>query len=215
MNRPVGVLGGTFDPIHLGHLRPALEVLEQLQLAEIRLVPCHIPPHRRRPQASAADRVRMLELAVDGQAGFTVDRRELERAGPSYSVDTLSSLRAELGPERPLCLIMGMDAFAGLPSWHRWERLIELAHIVVTHRPGSPASQDIDLGEWLAQVRTEDPKALHSTPSGHVWFCPVTQLDISATDIRRRIAAGRSPRYLTPEAVWAYIRDQGLYRQRL
>lgn len=212
MSRPVGVLGGTFDPIHLGHLRPALEVWEQLDLEEIRIVPCHIPPHRRSPRASVAQRVRMVELAVQGQAGFRLDLREVERAGPSYSVDTLTALRAELGEDVPLCLIMGMDAFAGLPSWHRWTELIELAHLVVTHRPGSPASQDIDLGDWLERVRTEDPRDLHARSRGHVWFCPVTQLDISATDIRRRIKAGRSPRFLLPDAVWHYIHAEGLYR---
>lgn len=212
MSRVIGILGGTFDPIHLGHLRPALEVWEQLELAEMRIIPCHIPPHRRAPQASVQQRVRMVELAVQGQTGFTLDLREVERAGPSYSVDTLTALRAELGEEVPLCLIMGMDAFAGLPSWHRWTELIERAHLVVTHRPGSPASQDIDLGDWLERVRTEDPRDLHTRPCGRVWFCPVTQLDISATDIRRRIKAGRSPRFLLPDSVWEYIRAERLYR---
>ncbi|MGD8642902.1 MAG: nicotinate-nucleotide adenylyltransferase [Chromatiales bacterium] len=207
----VGILGGTFDPIHLGHLRPALEVYEALDLDEIRLIPCHVPPHRRRPMSDATDRLRMVELAVDAEAGFRVDRRELERQGPSYSVDTLRSLRTDLGSSVSLCLIMGMDAFAGLPGWHRWDELIELAHIVVTHRPGSPASSDMDLGDWLDSVRSDDVSALHDRPHGHVLFCPVTQLDISATDIRRRIRAGKSARYLLPDPVWHYIRERGLY----
>lgn len=211
--RAIGILGGTFDPIHLGHLRPALEVYEALGLDEVRLVPCHVPPHRRRPYTEAADRLRMVELAADGQVGFAVDRRELERQGPSYSFDTLHSLRGELGPRTALCLVMGMDAFAGLPSWHRWDELIELAHIVVTHRPGSPASSDIELGDWLDSVRTDDMEAIRGRPHGNVWFCPVTQLDISATDIRRRIRSGKSARYLLPDSVWSYIRKRGLYAE--
>ena len=209
----IGILGGTFDPIHFGHLRPALEVLEQLQLTEVRLIPCHIPPHRRRPVAAVEHRLRMVERAVDAQPGFVVDRREVDREGPSYSVDTLASLRAELGEELPLCLMMGMDAFAGLPSWHRWERIIELAHIVVTHRPGSPASQDIEHGDWLEAVRTDDRARLAGRPAGHVWFCPITQLDISATAVRRLVAKGNSPRYLLPDAVWEYIQQEGLYQE--
>ncbi len=207
----IGILGGTFDPIHLGHLRPALEVYEALGLDEIRLIPCHVPPHRRRPVTEAADRLRMVELAAQGQQGFVVDRRELERQGPSYSFDTLYSLRKELGQHVGLCLIMGMDAFAGLPGWYRWEELIELAHLVVTHRPGSPASSDIELGDWLEAVRTDDVDAVRSRPHGNVLFCPVTQLDISATDVRRRIRSGRSARYLLPDAVWRFIRQRGLY----
>lgn len=207
----LGILGGTFDPIHLGHLRPALEVHEALGLDQIRLIPCHVPPHRRRPITEAADRLRMVELAAEGERVFAVDRRELERQGPSYSFDTLYSLRKDLGQRTGLFLVMGMDAFAGLPGWHRWDELIELAHIVVTHRPGSPASSDIDLGDWLESVRTDDVQAVRGRPSGNVIFCPVTQLDISATDIRRRIRAGKSARFLVPDSVWRYICERGLY----
>jgi nicotinate-nucleotide adenylyltransferase len=209
----VGILGGTFDPIHIGHLRPALEVYEHLGLDEVRLVPCHVPPHRRRPRASAEQRLRMVELAIEGEPGLRVDDRELRRPGPSYTIDTLEGLRAELGDETGLCLIMGMDAFAGLPSWHRWRELTELAHIAVSHRPASPASLDLDLGDWLDSVRTEDPAELREAPCGRVIFVAVTQLDISATTIRRRVEAGLSPRYLTPDPVAAYITAEGLYRE--
>ncbi|WP_018953687.1 nicotinate-nucleotide adenylyltransferase [Thioalkalivibrio sulfidiphilus] len=205
----LGILGGTFDPIHFGHLRPALEVMEHLRLDEVRFVPCRIPPHRRTPVASVEHRQAMVERAVHGQPGFVVDRRELDRDGPSYSVDTLESLRAELGNDMPLCLMMGMDAFAGLPSWHRWEEILKLAHIVVAHRPGSPASHD--LGDWATEAATRDLHELRARPAGAVWFQPVTQLDISATAIRAMLRRGESPRYLMPSSVLDYIRVQGLY----
>jgi nicotinate-nucleotide adenylyltransferase len=205
----IGILGGTFDPIHFGHLRPALEVMESLGLSEVRFVPCRIPPHRRIPVASVEHRVTMVERAVHGQPGFRVDRREAERDGPSYSVDTLESLRGELGNDVPLCLMMGMDAFAGLPSWHRWQEILTLSHIVVAQRPGSPASRPA--GDWVPGVTTRDPDDLRDRPAGAVFFQPVTQLDISATAIRAMLCRGESARYLMPDNVLDYIHAEGLY----
>jgi len=205
----IGILGGTFDPIHFGHLRPALEVMEHLGLDEVRFMPCGIPPHRRTPVASVEHRLAMVERAVHDQPGFVVDRRELDRDGPSYSVDTLESLRGELGKEVPLCLMMGMDAFAGLSSWHRWQEILDLAHVVVAHRPGSPASHDF--GDWVNEAVATDPADLRRSPAGGVFFQPVTQLDISATSIRAMLRRGESPRYLMPSSVLDYIRAQGLY----
>jgi nicotinate-nucleotide adenylyltransferase len=211
---PVGVFGGTFDPVHFGHLRPALELFEQLALQRLLLVPSAVPPHRDEPSATAAQRLAMLKLAVEGQRGFVVDERELLRPGPSYMVDTLASLRAELG-ETPLCLLLGVDAFLGLPGWHQWQRLLELAHIVVAHRPGwrldetsmPQALRQAVAGRWLA-----DGQALRAQPAGGVLLQGVTQLDISATGIRERIAAGKSANYLLPAVVWQYIQEQDLYR---
>lgn len=209
---PVGIFGGTFDPVHFGHLRSALEMLETLGLAEVRLVPCGQPPHRHPPRADAAARRAMLELAVAGQPGLRVDARELERPGPSYMVDTLASLRAELGAT-PLCLLLGSDAFLGLPQWHRWQELLSLAHLVVMHRPGwgldqSPASP---LAALLAARRVHTAADLAPQPAGHILLTAVTPLDISATAIRTLIGAGRSPRYLLPDAVWEHIRARGWY----
>lgn len=210
--QPIGVLGGTFDPIHFGHLRSALELLEALGLAEVRLIPCGHPPHRAPPRAPASARLAMLELAVAGQPGLRVDSRELERPGPSYMVDTLASLREEQGSV-PLCLILGSDAFLGLPGWHRWQELVRLAHLVVMHRPGWEL--DDHLAAPLAQLvetrRVHAAAALAAQPAGSILLVPVTPLDISATAIRHLIAAGRSPRYLLPDAVWEHIRAHGLY----
>ena len=203
------ILGGTFDPIHFGHLRPALEMMEHLGADEVRFTPCRIPPHRRAPAVAAEHRLAMVERAVQGQPGFTVDRRELERDGPSYSVDTLESLRSEMGGGRPLCLMMGLDAFAGFKSWHRWQDILGLAHVVVAHRPGSPPSGDPE--DWVREATAEDPAALRSRPAGRIFFQTVTQLDISATAIRVMLGRGESPRYLVPDGVLEYIRLQGLY----
>jgi nicotinate-nucleotide adenylyltransferase len=209
--RPVGILGGTFDPVHYGHLRPALEVLENLGLAEIRFIPCRQPSHRGQPVASPAQRLALLQCAVAGQPGFVVDERELQRAGPSYMVDTLTSLRAERGTT-PLCLLLGTDAFAQLTTWHRWQALADLAHLIVLQRPGSLPPTAPPLLEWLAQRQPHDPAALRTQPAGMILLHAVTQLDISATRIRALLAHGQSPRYLLPEAVCAAIHEQGLYR---
>lgn len=211
--KPIAVLGGTFDPIHDGHLRPALELLEDLDLAEVRFIPSSQPPHRKQPSATAEQRLTMLKLAVAGQPGFVVDERELRREGPSYMVDTLRSLRSELG-ERPLCLVLGMDAFEGLHNWHRWEEIPNLAHLLVIHRPGSGLTLSEVLGELLGERKLHHPQALREKPAGGILFHPVTQLDVSATRIREILAQGCSPRYLLPDQVWSYICERGLYRSQ-
>jgi nicotinate-nucleotide adenylyltransferase len=210
---PVGVFGGTFDPVHFGHLRPALELRERLGMQRMLMIPCSVPPHRPQPCASAAQRLAMLERAVAGEAALEVDERELRRSGPSYMADTLATLRQELG-ETPLCLCLGVDAFLGLPEWERWETLLELAHIVVAHRPGWQLQGETlaaPLQRLLATQRSDEPDELAQHPAGRVLLQPVTQLDISATAIRGHIAAGGSARYLLPDAVWDYIRQEKLY----
>lgn len=212
-SKPIAILGGTFDPVHDGHLRPALELLEELDLAEVRFIPSSRPPHRDQPTATAEQRLAMLELAIAGQPGLVVDDRELRREGPSYMVDTLRALRSELA-EIPLCLVLGMDAFEGLHHWHRWLEIPDLVHLLVIHRPGTGLSLSEVLGELLAQRKLHHPEALQERSAGGILFHPVTQLDISATRIRKIVARGRSPRYLLPEPVWSYIREQGLYRSQ-
>ncbi len=203
----IGIFGGTFDPIHYGHLRPVAEVARALALAEVRFIPAGTPPHRARPFADAPHRLRMVELALQGQPTFRVDDCELQRGGPSYTVDTLSSLRAELGTTR-LCLIIGMDAFLGLPTWHDWQRLFTQAHIAVMHRPGSNMGR---LPEWAAGRVCDDPARLRETEAGLVWLQAVTPQDISASAIRARRARGLSIAGLVPPAVADYIDDHQLY----
>ncbi|GIX30957.1 MAG: putative nicotinate-nucleotide adenylyltransferase [Porticoccaceae bacterium] len=206
----IGVFGGTFDPVHIGHLRLAVELLELVPLRRMLLVPAADPPHRERPHAAARHRLAMLSLAVAGEPRLAVDRRELDRPGPSYTYDTLASLRAELGPAEPLCLCLGLDAFAELATWHRWRELAELAHLVVAARPGAALPRAGPLASWLG-TRRAPADALHRRPAGLVHLAAIPLLPVSATELRRRLAAGRSVRYLTPDPVIDYIRAHGLY----
>lgn len=199
MTRPVVILGGTFDPVHLGHLRVAWEAAEALD-TEVRLLPANIPPHRPAPVASAERRLRMLKLALAGQRRLLLDEREIGRPGPSYTFDTLQELRAEHGHAAPLILLVGADAFAGLPGWHRWRELFALAHIVVLTRPGHVAIEPAELAAQTAPRRAASVAALH-TAAGCVVSLPVTALEISASAVRALIAAGREPRWLLPEAL--------------
>lgn len=207
----IGLLGGTFDPIHYGHLRPAHEVYRRLGLASLRLVPAATPPHRRAPVATAEQRLRMVELAVAEFPGLSADDREIRRGGVSYTVPTLESIRAEIGAE-PLCLLVGSDAFVGLSTWHRWERLFELAHIVVMERPGSPLAHARVL-PWALERLSRDVREVMDYPAGRVLFVLVAPVDVSATRIRAAIARGETPpRAELPNAVWAYINEHRLYR---
>lgn len=210
----IGVFGGTFDPIHFGHLRPALDILQDLPLQEIRFIPLKTAVHRSQPIATAAQRLAMVRAAVADQPGFTADARELRRAGDSYTYDTLASLRRELGPQLPICLLIGLDAFRELPTWHRWKDIAELAHLVVTRRPGPRPAPEPRLQHWMEPRLVTDPAALARSPGGSILQRDVTQLDISATAIRSRIAAGLSPRFLLPESVLACIEREGLYRDQ-
>lgn len=199
-----------FDPVHFGHLRSAVEVRDGLNLAQVRLVPCARPPHRAGAIASAEQRRAMLELAIAGEPGLAVDDREMTRTTLSYTVDTLASLRAEL-PSTPLCLIVGMDAFLGLPTWHRWQALFGLAHIVVLERPGREAHiSDILRAEMQARLTTQADDLQH-TLAGRLLTFRATQLPISSTGLRESLAGGRSVRYLLPDAVYRYIQNHDLY----
>ncbi|MEM1263781.1 MAG: nicotinate-nucleotide adenylyltransferase [Pseudomonadota bacterium] len=206
----MGVFGGTFDPIHFGHLRTAHELLKALSLNEVRFLPCGVPPHRAQPVAAAAERSALVALALDGHAGFVHDDRELHRDGPSYSVDTLESLRGDY-PDVAFCLILGMDAFLGLPRWDRWQRVFELAHVVVAHRPGWRVPYRGPLGEILRTRRSRQAAELHEVDAGRIFVHPVTQLEISSTEIRDLIRSGNDPRFLLPETVRNRIRESHCY----
>lgn len=210
--RRIGVFGGTFDPVHNGHLRTALEVGELLALDELRLVPASVPPHRDAPVATGAERLRMLQLAADANPGFLVDDLELVRGGASYTIETLRAVRAEAGPQARLCLIVGLDAFAQIHTWKDWPQLTDHAHVVVVQRPGAALGLTGDAADWAAQRLATDPlSALAAAPCGAVLRLELTQLAISATQIRALLAEHRSPRYLLPDAVLDYIRENRIY----
>ena len=198
--KPLAIFGGTFDPIHIGHLSVAWEAAELLG-AEVRLMPASVPPHRPAPTASPQQRVAMLLAALQGQSRLTLDARELERSGPSYTIDTLIELRAEQG-DRPLVLLLGADAFAGLPSWHRWRELFDVAHIGVLSRPGVEVVLPDELEHEVSARRTSHVIALHELAAGKLVELAVTPLEISATRIRELLAAGRDPRYLLPSGLF-------------
>ncbi len=209
--RRIGVLGGTFDPVHIGHLRGALEVAELMGLDELRLTPSARPPHREAPQVSAVDRLAMVECAVAGVVPLVVDDRELQRDKPSYTIDTLELMRAELAAEDRLFLLLGWDAFCGLPTWHRWEELLQHCHILVLQRPDADSEPPDALRNLLAARSVSDPLALQG-PGGQITFVWQTPLAVSATQIRNLLASGKSVRFLVPDAVLAYIDAHGLYR---
>ena len=206
----LAMMGGAFDPVHYGHLRTAVELHDLLQLSELRLIPSANPPHRPPHLASSASRLEMLKVAVDGLAWCEVDDRELRREGPSWSVVTLEELRAESG-DRSLCMILGMDAFLDLCSWHRWQDILGLAHLVIAHRPGWTASADRELNQLISKCETHDVADLQNEPAGHIFFQEVTQLEISSSAIRGLIARGQAARYLLPDSVLEIIGATGCY----
>jgi nicotinate-nucleotide adenylyltransferase len=210
--RPLAILGGTFDPIHIAHLAVAWEASELLD-ADVRLIPAAVPPHRPPPIADATTRVAMLRAALQGQDRLVLDTRELARGGSSYTVDTLSGLRVEVG-DRPLVLLVGADAFAGLPSWHRWHALFDLAHIGVLSRPGHGAGWPGELAREIEPRLVSDPRRLRLAPAGMVVPLHVTPLEISATRVRDLLRAGRDPRWLLPPGLQDAAALLDVYRER-
>jgi nicotinate-nucleotide adenylyltransferase len=218
MTAPIGVLGGTFDPIHFGHVRLAEELAGTLRLEQVCLVPSGTPPHRTAPDVAAEHRLAMVRLAAAGNPRFKVDDREMRRAGPGYTVDTLAELRAESGDARPLVLLVGADAFLEFATWRRWHEIFGLAHVAIAHRPGFPVERWAErmpqplAREYSARL-AQQPLAVHLSPAGGIVIVPFTALDISATAIRDILRAGASPRYLLPDAVLDYIQSHKLYSQ--
>ena len=212
---PIGIFGGTFDPIHFGHLRLAEEMAAALGLSRVLFMPAGQPPHREVPLISAAHRLEMVRLAIAGNSFFAVDAREVQREQPSYTVESLTSLRDELGPDQPMWLLLGADAFLGLASWHQWQRLFGLANIAVVTRPGAQSLQPDDMEEPLKSEVLNRQVADHTAagPAGSVWFQHMTPLEISATAIRDILGQQGSVRYLLPDTVLNYIYEHQLYLQ--
>ncbi len=210
MKKASVIFGGTFDPVHYGHLRAAAEVSELLDVSDFRLLPAGQPPHRDHTGAEAYHRLAMLELALAPYPDLTVDEREVRRDGPSYMVETLLSIRREVG-DAPVILCLGQDAANKLDGWYRWQELFELAHLVVMKRPRSRPRYPEAVADELRARRVRSTERLMSEPAGRVRNLEVTQLAISSTDIRNQLAAGRDPRFLLPATVLAYIRKHALY----
>ena len=213
MAKPIGILGGTFDPVHHGHLRLALEVYQSCALAEVRLMPLHTPSHRQSPVTLPEQRLQMLSLAIEKVEGLVVDERELQRGDVSFTVDTLRSLRKELN-QQPLCLIMGMDAFQTLHKWHEWASLSDYAHIVGATRPGSDLKlANAEVSEFYKKNITTELSDLHTLEAGKILDISIAELDISSTRIRELISTRQDVHYLLPENVISYIEQEDLYHR--
>jgi nicotinate-nucleotide adenylyltransferase len=211
---PLGIMGGTFDPVHYGHLRLAMEALEALGLDTVRWVPSGQPGHRNIPTTTALHRVEMVRLAIASEPRFTLDIAETRTSDPTFTINTFKRMRAELGAHKPLVMILGMDSFLSLPTWRSWTELFGLAHFAVGERPGFALStQTMVSGLALEYARRAATlEAARAAPAGAIMTFPMTPLDISATDLRDRFARGTSARYLLPESVLAYIGAHRLYR---
>lgn len=209
----LGLFGGTFDPIHIAHLRMALELKQLCGIDDMRLLPAHIPPHRAQPHCSALQRADMLKLALSECPELSVDTRELDRDQPSYTVDTLSQLATEVADDVALCWCVGGDSLVNLPSWHRWQDLFALANLVVAVRPGYHLPESGPMAELIAQHQV-NPEQLGQYRRGKIVIAPTSLLDISATGIRAEISAGRSAQFLLSEPVRRYIDRNNLYRKK-
>lgn len=210
MKKIIGVLGGTFDPVHNAHLQMAMEAKQTLGLDEVRLVPCHRPPHRETPTVSSQQRLHLLSLAVSTCDGLEVDDRELYRDKASYTVDTLLSLRDELGEQVSLVFMLGTDAFAHLKTWHQWSRLRELAHLVIIARPDNTEVSDVELKQWISEA--DDIDIIGQQAAGGLIMLKQSLLAVSATDIRQQLSNGEEVGDL-PLLVANYIKEQGLYKK--
>jgi nicotinate-nucleotide adenylyltransferase len=209
----IGLLGGTFNPIHYGHLRAAQELAAALNFSELRFIPAANPPHKPAPEVSAGHRAAMVELAICNNPLFKLDTRELARTGASYTFDTLVSLREELGQEVSLCWVMGSDAFLKLNTWHRWRELLDQCHIILVQRPNAENQPKLpdELATFLQDNYTENMDDLLEKSSGYIHMQAITPLDISATKIREALKSGHSARYLMPYNVIEYIATHKLY----
>ena len=213
LTQPIGILGGTFDPVHFGHLRMALELQQAYNLAEVRFVPCWQPVHRALPIATPEQRLAMLACAVTNEPTFKVDDCEIQRKEPSYMIDTLETLHKKF-PHTPLCLILGVDAWAGFATWQRYGTILRLSHLIIAQRPSYPLPETGTVAGLLQQHLQQDAATLRESLGGNILLHPVTSLEISATAIRNQIAQGQDPRYLLPDSVYDYVVKHRIYNAR-
>jgi nicotinate-nucleotide adenylyltransferase len=217
--KAIGILGGTFDPIHLGHLRLAEEMRETFGLTEVRFIPAGDPYQKTRKSRQvvpATHRLAMMKLAIASNKHFVADEREMRREGPSYSLDTLNDLRNDCGANTPLIWLMGSDTFLGMPTWHRWQELFDFAHIGIAERAGNTSWRNamaVPLLDQFEQRVTLQPEDLRASPAGRISIVSMTALDISSTAVRTQLQARQSPRYLVPDPILDYIHQHNLYSE--
>lgn len=216
MNKPLTVFfGGTFDPIHYGHILPATQLTKELGIAKISLLPNHIPPHKPQPEATTAQRLEMLTLVINEYPELSIDMREIVKADltrPSYTIETLQAWREENGNNCGLAFILGQDSLLSLPTWHNWQTLLDYCHLIICRRPGYPDTiTDPELKAWVNQHQTTNIADLHHYPHGFIYFANTPLEDISATTIRERISHQQNCETLLPNKILHYIQDQHLY----
>ncbi|RKS86971.1 nicotinate-nucleotide adenylyltransferase [Orbus hercynius] len=209
------LFGGTFDPIHYGHLLPAVALAKEVKLSHISLLPNHIPPHKPQPEASTHQRIEMLKLAIEDKPILSIDLREIVQARldrPSYTIETLQAWRQENGTQQGLAFILGQDSLLSLPTWNNWQTLLKYCHLLICRRPGyAKTTNDTQLKAWINQHQTHDIHDLHQNASGFIYFANTPLEDISATEIRDRISQQQSCESLLPPKVWQYIQAEHLY----
>lgn len=210
--KPIGILGGTFDPIHIGHLRMALEIYEAYKLDNVHLIPCYEPVHRRAPIATPQTRLEMVKVAIQNEPTLIADDIEIMRKGPSYTIDTLIALQ-ERHPQTPLALIIGIDAFLEFAHWHRYQEILQYAHIIVANRPAYQLPSTGLIADLLRDHLQEDKTIIHTRSAGCIFLHEISLLEISASAIRKQIAMTQNPRYLLPDTVYEYIQSHHIYRE--
>ena len=208
----IALFGGTFNPVHLGHLKIAEEMADLLQVEQMRLLPCSIPPHREAPEVGAKQRLAMLRLALANQSVLMSDDLELNRAGPSYTIDTLKLVREDVGESVPLFLCLGMDVLSTIDTWQRWQELLNYCHIAVSPRPGWAQPEKGNLANWIDRHRLDNLTEVKKASHGHIYFCDLMMLELSSTAIRENIKRGESISSMTPDAVVDYIKQHQLYK---
>ncbi|MBI6191543.1 nicotinate-nucleotide adenylyltransferase [Providencia rettgeri] len=210
----LALFGGTFDPIHFGHLRPVQALAQQVGLEKVILLPNHVPPHRPQPEATPSQRLEMVKLAIQNAPLFAIDTRELEKNSPSYTIETLVELRQEIGPEKPLAFIIGQDSLLSINKWYGWERILDNCHLLVCSRPGYATQfADSKMQNWLLEHQTTDPIVLNQVANGYIFIGDTPLVNISATEIREKLNSGDSCHDLIPDAVLQYIHQHHLYQQ--
>lgn len=215
MKQLQAIYGGTFDPVHYGHLKPVETLANLIGLSKVIIVPNNVPPHRPQPEASSAQRKHMLELAIADKPLFVLDELELLRDTPSYTAETLRQWRQEIGPQQPLAFIIGQDSLINFPTWHDYESILDNAHLLVCRRPGYPMMMKDDAHQqWLDAHLTSTADDLHLLPAGKIYLAETPWFNISATLIRERLQQGESCAEMLPAPVLAYIEQQGLYHAR-